>query len=268
MLRETLKICSCCKIPQAISAFHRHKNTADGHTNQCKACCKARKKRYYAAHGAKVRTTVAQYKLLHPEKVKARHNKYYSLNKEVIHQRNRDRRLQHLESTREKDRQRYSKNRLHRIQTYKRWVQANPDKLHAQRQKHYKQHGETIRKKSAAFRAKNPTYQKEYRQSHPEIFRAIANKRRAHIANAPVNDLTAAQWQEIKKAQNYRCAHCQRTMKHLTMDHITPLSKGGSHKLHNIIAICKTCNSKKNTGESPVLVQPLLLTVAPGKPKT
>lgn len=94
-------------------------------------------------------------------------------------------------------------------------------------------------------------------------------KRRAQKANAPVNDLTHAQWVEIQEAQGHRCYYCHKRRKgKLTQDHLTPLSKGGSHTLHNVIAVCSSCNSKKGTKKPPVPVQPFLLTLAPSrKPK-
>lgn len=98
------------------------------------------------------------------------------------------------------------------------------------------------------------------RAQHPESHRASEKKRRAQKKNALVNDFTAIQWRTMQEHYNHCCAYCGRRAKgHLTQDHITPLSQGGSHTLSNIIPACRSCNSKKQTG--PVLkpVQPLLL---------
>jgi 5-methylcytosine-specific restriction endonuclease McrA len=69
------------------------------------------------------------------------------------------------------------------------------------------------------------------------------HKRRARMGMA-VCDLTAAQWEGIKQAQNYRCLLCGEG-KPLTRDHIVPLSKGGSHTAANVQALCRSCNSRK-----------------------
>jgi 5-methylcytosine-specific restriction endonuclease McrA len=121
-------------------------------------------------------------------------------------------------------------------------------------------------------RAKNPDKgrlaSKLYRQAHPEIGTASTKRKRAHKKGAPLNDLTHAQWLEIQAAQDYRCYYCGKRRKgHLTQDHIIPLSKGGSHTLSNVVAACRSCNSKKHTGPPPIPVQPLLLTIAPAKKK-
>lgn len=42
----------------------------------------------------------------------------------------------------------------------------------------------------------------------------------------------------------YECKHCG-TKENLTVDHIVPESKGGSHELDNLQTLCGSCNSKK-----------------------
>jgi 5-methylcytosine-specific restriction endonuclease McrA len=81
-----------------------------------------------------------------------------------------------------------------------------------------------------------------------------------------LNDLSVAQWREIKVAYGHRCVYCGRKMQHLTQDHITPLSKGGSHTAPNVVPACLSCNSKKRARAPLVPVQPLLLTIAPCAP--
>jgi 5-methylcytosine-specific restriction endonuclease McrA len=79
------------------------------------------------------------------------------------------------------------------------------------------------------------------------------------LAQAPINNLTAAQEKAIKIHYRNRCVYCGKKSKQLTLDHLDPLSKGGSHTYTNIVPACQSCNSRKKTG--PVLkpVQPLLL---------
>jgi 5-methylcytosine-specific restriction endonuclease McrA len=97
---------------------------------------------------------------------------------------------------------------------------------------------------------------------YPELARARRNRWRARQRQAPVNDLTAAQWREIKAAYNFQCAFCGKTSQRLTQDHLTPLSKGGSHTVMNVVPACQSCNSRKSAGPVLVPVQPLLLTVS------
>lgn len=43
---------------------------------------------------------------------------------------------------------------------------------------------------------------------------------------------------------NHQCRSCGST-EHLTVDHIVPRSKGGTHHLDNLQTLCRSCNSRK-----------------------
>jgi hypothetical protein len=47
----------------------------------------------------------------------------------------------------------------------------------------------------------------------------------------------------------YECGHC-RTQDDLTIDHIEPISKGGSDELKNLRFLCRKCNSAKSDKDS------------------
>jgi 5-methylcytosine-specific restriction endonuclease McrA len=99
-----------------------------------------------------------------------------------------------------------------------------------------------------------------YRKENPEKARAVDQRARAKRTQAPVNDFTAQQWREMQAAYEHRCVYCGKRGKgKLTMDHIQPLSKGGSHTLSNIVPACKSCNSRKQAGPVLAPVQPLML---------
>ena len=46
---------------------------------------------------------------------------------------------------------------------------------------------------------------------------------------------------------SYSCAYCKKhfSKKDLTLDHILPLSRGGTKSWENLITACKNCNNKK-----------------------
>jgi len=110
-------------------------------------------------------------------------------------------------------------------------------------------------------------YNKAWIQSHPEVVTEKNHRRRALKNNAPTNDLSKRQWQEILAAYGYRCAYCDKKSKKLEQDHITALSRGGSNTASNVIPACRDCNTKKGTKPAPRLVQPMLLTLAPARKK-
>lgn len=95
-----------------------------------------------------------------------------------------------------------------------------------------------------------------WRKANPDKVRAKDQRRRARLLAAPVNDLTAEQWRDIKAAHKHRCAYCGKR-RPLTMDHVIPLSKGGPHTASNIVPACRSCNCSKRDREAPAH-QPLL----------
>lgn len=56
-------------------------------------------------------------------------------------------------------------------------------------------------------------------------------------------------------AQARVCPYCTRPMRSVekSLDHIVPLSRGGAHSVYNVLVCCKTCNSRKAAGPSPLL---------------
>jgi len=60
------------------------------------------------------------------------------------------------------------------------------------------------------------------------------------------NDFSLIDWQNVKTRFYNSCAYCLSTTKKLAMDHLVPLSRGGSHIKENIVPSCKSCNSRKS----------------------
>lgn len=51
-------------------------------------------------------------------------------------------------------------------------------------------------------------------------------------------------WRQSIKDHWRECAYCGST-ENLTLDHITPRSKGGSDRLTNVVCACRSCNHDK-----------------------
>ncbi len=49
---------------------------------------------------------------------------------------------------------------------------------------------------------------------------------------------------EVLRRDKHTCQYCGNT-KHLTLDHVIPVSKGGTHTWDNIVAACEMCNNRK-----------------------
>jgi 5-methylcytosine-specific restriction endonuclease McrA len=182
------------------------------------------------------------------------------------------------------NRQSYAKHRASRLQRQKAslakrrakrraWERAynaaHPEKVLAKSVRYREGHREATRESTRNWKARNPdkvqAKGKAWRAKNPDKVSAMSKihkaRRRAQKASAPRNDFTAKQWRALCKAAGYLCAYCHKKFpfRQLTIDHITPLSKGGSHTLSNILPACLDCNMHKNAGEVLRPVQPFLL---------
>lgn len=123
-------------------------------------------------------------------------------------------------------------------------------------------HRERENARSRAWKAAHPEKHKAntkaWQVRNGDKMTAHQRKRRACKLHAPVNDFTRAQWEMLKAQFKWSCAYCGIKPKRLTVDHLTPLTKGGSHTLSNIVPACHVCNSKKGDRGPLRPVQPLL----------
>lgn len=91
------------------------------------------------------------------------------------------------------------------------------------------------RRKKAAQHAQN-----YYRRMPPDKRHTLTHKRRAEsygVTHVPYSRTAIlARW-------GHRCAYCPAVAKHL--DHVNPLSKGGTDTEDNIVPACQRCNLSK-----------------------
>lgn len=86
------------------------------------------------------------------------------------------------------------------------------------------------------------SYQRWYVANQGALRILVSRRRRAYAAS----DFTFENWLAILEMFGHRCGYCLRGDVKLTMDHVTPISRGGEHTTENIVPSCKSCNSKKN----------------------
>ena len=55
---------------------------------------------------------------------------------------------------------------------------------------------------------------------------------------------------EIFNRDRCICQYCRRQTKELTLDHVSPRSRGGQHSWENVVSCCFTCNRRK-AGRTP-----------------
>lgn len=99
------------------------------------------------------------------------------------------------------------------------------------------------------WRARNPGYEKAWRERNPEraaAHDAARTASRTYREQQAEGSVRAEIVERIWARDGRRCLSCG-SEKRLTLDHIVPLSKGGTNRPDNLQTLCMPCNSKKGT---------------------
>jgi len=131
----------------------------------------------------------------------------------------------------------------------KRYRQENPEKILQNKRAYAERNREHLNQLSAEWRKANRERRnanvRNYRARNPESYRVTKERHRARKENAD-GHCTKAEWEGILRryAPDGRCPACGEHRK-LTMDHIVPLSLGGSNAPDNLQPLCNRCNATK-----------------------
>jgi len=136
---------------------------------------------------------------------------------------------------------------------------ANRQSRQAQMQEWNKRNRHKFVDYSRAWRERNPEKVREgvkrWKQMNPEKARAIDTRNKAKRRGAS-GSFTASDIAEIRKQQKDRCAYCRVTLaKKGEVDHILPVTLGGSNHRRNLQLTCRVCNNKKRAKDAIVFAQ-------------
>jgi 5-methylcytosine-specific restriction endonuclease McrA len=157
-------------------------------------------------------------------------------NQAEISRKKRQHRLENIEEERRKGRERMA---VFKALVVDARENGDPDGIYA----HYKEmNARTLRN----WRKNNPL------QVRVQVSNRAARNRNAHGSH------TDEDIQRIKNQQRNKCAYCRKPLgKKWHIDHIKPISKGGSNEPSNIQLTCAICNTKKNAHDPIYFAQKL-----------
>lgn len=221
-----LKRCPRCEkeLPQTAEFFKRSSRTKGGFFCYCKACDNRR---------------VAEWKQANPEKVKSQKRQWAAKNPDAV-KRNR-------ESMAEKHGERYAQERRDRY--------ANDSEYRARQQaactSAFDRMGDKYKlrfwayNQSPEMKKRNSRRALDWAKTNPVQKNAQNNNRRARKQLAP-GSFDEADVQRLLSAQRGMCCYCGCTMggKH-TVEHLVPLSRGGTNWPSNLALACSPCNARK-----------------------
>lgn len=127
---------------------------------------------------------------------------------------------------------------------------ANLEKERARNDEYRLKNMDAACKKAKLYRQRHPERAlssiKKWFLAHPGKTAQYKATRRAYL-NKVSGKITAQEWQDLKKFYNHTCLKCGRKEPEikLTLDHVMPVSKGGSNTIQNAQPLCLSCNSGK-----------------------
>ena len=217
MLKNDMKTCVNCENPRAKTGSY------------CNACVAERSRAYYKKNREKILARVAQHYLDNKEVIAIRHKKKYELNKDKI--------LARQARYRETDRYK---------ELSEKWKTENRESILAKKKEYRQNNKDKIKK-----------YQDEWKKKNAEHVEAYDRRRRARKRNARVDVYKTQDVLDLYGTDCYLCnaaidfsaprrVGLQGWENGLHIDHVIPISKGGSDSLDNVRPAHALCNLSKH----------------------
>lgn len=144
----------------------------------------------------------------------------------------------------------YNKANAEKIKSYvSEWYLLNKEVVNKRSAKYYSENKSKIDEKTSAWQKSNPLkcreYSSKWRSENPLSTRITNQNRRGRIVAAG-GILSKGLANKLFKLQKGKCACCKDDLgDNYHLDHIVPLSKGGSNKDENMQLLTQRCNLQK-----------------------
>ncbi|SRR6266581_770639 len=231
-----LKRCKKCgeEKPATTEFFNQRKDSKDGLRNDCMECLRARRKTWYAENRDQANAQHKVYYAANRDRLLAYGKAHYTANRDhyltqakAYGVANRDRKLAYMKTYHEKNRDRNNAQK-------KAWHTANRDHALA-----------NMKAYDVANRDHDRVYRRSRYAAHRDHIKSYHHKLRAHKRSSE-GTYTAQDIQNLFKGQKGKCALCKQRLVKYEVDHIIPLSRGGSNWPYNLQLLCPSCNRHKS----------------------
>jgi|GEM_PF-823606 len=222
------RVCRKCGEARPLVKFLKSKGCVGGRGRTC---------RYCSVDPEKIRAKDRERYRRDKEKRLAANKRYRELNLDYFRQYGRVYYKQHREEILAQTRKYYEENKDRHAAYQKKWKAENRGRYQERTRQWYEQNKDKIQTKNKEWRRNN----RQILREQGKIARA---RRRAKQLGAP-GLISVNEWMALLEAADYCCACCGRKGETQTMDHIIPLSSGGSIDIDNVQPLCLNCNCEK-----------------------
>lgn len=117
------------------------------------------------------------------------------------------------------------------------WARANREAINAYRVEWYARNAERQR-------AYHREHYRTWGTRNRDRLNGAAHRRRSRTRDNGIYRVSASDIRKMRARQSGECSYCGRVA-NLTVDHIIPIARGGSHSPGNLILACGPCNRSK-----------------------
>ncbi len=223
-----MRKCKRCEVSKPLVEFSNDKRKLEGKNTMCKLCSYEQRKAFREENKERLAEEGRLWRRNNKEKLVESRAKYYMRHKEE----SKTYRADNIERINAKQKEYRENNREKRNHQVSEWAKDNKDYC-------------SLR-------------QKEYRKTQKGKMVTIAaqHKRAERSRDTCDGSVTTMSLVELLEYQNNKCYHCSNELDHDTrravhLDHLIPLSKGGTHTLDNVVWSCACCNLTKSDKFTP-----------------
>jgi len=139
----------------------------------------------------------------------------------------------------------YQRTKDHVLAHMQEYRQQNLAERQAYDRCHYQETKFTTRKEYLEKNRERERARDRKRQQKPEriAWRRPYNRMQNHKRRA-LGEITVKTWNSILKSYKHKCVYCG-SKENLELEHLLPVSKGGTNARKNLAPACSTCNRKK-----------------------
>lgn len=217
-------------------------------SGDCKPCAKERDRCWREKNREKSKETSRQWREKNLEKTRETSRRWAKENPERHAEKSRRWAENNREKTVEMSRRWREHNPDKAAASGRRWRENNRERVLAKVKQWAINNKEKVNESNRRWAKNNPEKvtdrRRRWQRSNPDKVAVHQHRRRVARANA-AGSFTAAEWKALVEHYDHKCLCCGRSDIPMHVDHVIPLSKGGSNNIDNLQPLCKSCNSRK-----------------------
>lgn len=127
----------------------------------------------------------------------------------------------------------------------KEWLNNNREKNSESCKKRYAANPELYKARARIWFQNNSERKtktdRNYQINNPHVYRATQQRRKIRKTKNGEYKISPKEWNKIYSSS---CVYCG-SKKRISVDHVIPISRGGTHGIGNLVSACLSCNTSK-----------------------